>query len=94
MIQLPRPVLEAIVVGALGFLLIVVLWNRGRSAFVNLGAQDEPFVAALGLAIIALTWRTGFQMAGLVLGIGVFLIAAVARYTAVLDISGVVQFPD
>lgn len=77
------------------FVLAMLVMNRGRWWFVNIVAQDEPLLVAIGVFVVLVAG----QLAGLGLGqplvwqvAGALAIALglLARYTDLLDIEGLI----
>lgn len=87
--QLP---LAALAGGLLALIIGTLVMNRGNRWVLNVLAQDEPFVFALGFALYL--WDGGAlvmgQSLGLWVGLALMLVAVVSRYTDLYDISGVV----
>lgn len=86
---------EALFVGSIVLLVAVLAMNRGRRLVVNLAAQDEPVLVAIGAVLIVATWGAGPVVVapvtvGPAVGIGFVVLGVVSRYTDALDVGGVV----
>lgn len=86
---------EALLVGAVTLLVAILVMNRGQRLFVNLAAQDEPVLVAIGAVLIVATWGAGPVVvepvtAGPAVGIGFVVLGVMSRYTDLLDVGGVV----
>lgn len=83
------PILIALVVGgAVGFASMLVM-NRGNPAFVNLRAQDEPFLVGVGVAL--LTWSVlADAVVVFTAGMTLALLGVVSRYTTLVDFDSIV----
>lgn len=84
---------EALFIGLVSFIVAVLLMNKGRWRMVNVVAQDESFVVALGVTIAAASgWLSGNlgaeQMTWMVIGAAVSIIGLVIWRSENLDISG------
>lgn len=87
---LPRWVpVEPLLLALVAFGAAMLLMNRGDRFFVNLRAQDEPAVVAIGVGV--LVWGLSASSLGGV-GAGAVIAASgvVARYTDRLDYENVI----
>lgn len=73
----------AALLGLVAFLAFMVAWNLGNRWIVNILAQKEPAVAAIGVFVGAAMFP---EPIGLVAGIALIMFAAGSIYTGFYDI--------
>lgn len=73
---------QALAAGLVVFMLAVLLMNKGRMWFINILAQKEPLMLAIGVVIILLFNNPVAMLVGLVL----FVVGFASRYTDAIDI--------
>lgn len=85
---IPVIVTNAVLFGLLAAIAALLVFNRGRTWFVNLAAQDEPLVFGVGAALAFYGSMAG-NTAVLAAGVVFMVLASLSRYTGLLDFSGV-----